>query len=220
MDAATTNATWGYKPDGSAEIFDLAPGEGLPDGWHASPDCITDPDLATAEALTARAEGRDYVLPAADPVSGFRVEGEAGATIDPDALANALAEIDRLTGIIATGTAENADLVAQIEGAEAALDAAEKRFEDGGRIQAEIVSGLTAERDALKDDLEHSREDGKALEGMVEKAVDDAKALTAERDALQSALTAAQAERDAIRADLEALTAPAAPADKPAAKGK
>lgn len=26
--------TWGYHPDGSAQIFDLKEGESLPDGWY------------------------------------------------------------------------------------------------------------------------------------------------------------------------------------------
>lgn len=54
-----TVPTWGYKPDGEGRIFDLAPGEVLPEGWHASPDCIENPNFATAEALSARAAGRE-----------------------------------------------------------------------------------------------------------------------------------------------------------------
>lgn len=52
--AAPAVETWGYRPDGDARIFKLAPGEGLPDGWHLSPACIADPALATADALSAR----------------------------------------------------------------------------------------------------------------------------------------------------------------------
>lgn len=29
--------TWGYSADGSAQIFNLADGEGLPDGWADTP---------------------------------------------------------------------------------------------------------------------------------------------------------------------------------------
>ena len=32
--------TWGYHADGRAEIFRLAPGEALPDGWTDSPAAI------------------------------------------------------------------------------------------------------------------------------------------------------------------------------------
>ena len=53
MSEATINPTWGYRPDGSAQIFDLGPGQALPDGWHPSPTVITDPARATAEALSA-----------------------------------------------------------------------------------------------------------------------------------------------------------------------
>lgn len=53
-DSTSRIKTWGYRPDGDAQIFDLAPGEGLPDSWHDSPACITDPALATADALSAR----------------------------------------------------------------------------------------------------------------------------------------------------------------------
>lgn len=126
---STTNPTWGYKPDGAAQIFDLAPGEGLPDGWHDSPACITDPALATADALSAALQGRTYVPAVADAVSGFRIEGELAA-VDPDALANALAEIDRLKGVIEAGMAENATLVAEIDSAEKALDGASAAMSD------------------------------------------------------------------------------------------
>jgi hypothetical protein len=53
MSEATIHPTWGYRPDGSARIFDLGPDETLPDGWHPSPTVITDPARATAEALSA-----------------------------------------------------------------------------------------------------------------------------------------------------------------------
>lgn len=150
---STTNPTWGYRPNGEAQIFDLAPGEGLPDGWHDSPACIIDPALATADALSAALQGRAYVPPVADAVSGFRVDSEVPAAVDPDALANALAEIERLQGVIETGMAENASLVADIEAAEKALDEASTAMRDlrdslakaheDGRVNA-------AERDAAK----------------------------------------------------------------------
>jgi hypothetical protein len=34
-DKPTTFPTWGYKDDGSAQIFDLKEGEELPEGWDA-----------------------------------------------------------------------------------------------------------------------------------------------------------------------------------------
>ena len=46
-----TTPTWGYKPDGSADIFNLSLGESLPDGWSTSPACIVDPALATADGV-------------------------------------------------------------------------------------------------------------------------------------------------------------------------
>jgi len=169
---STINRTWGYKPDGAAQIFDLAPGEGLPDGWHDSPACITDPVLATADALSAALQGRAYVPAVADAVSGFRVEGEAAA-IDADALANALAEIDRLKGVIEAGMAENATLVAEIEAAEKTLEGASaamsdlqaaltKAQEDGGFAVAErdeankSLDALKAELAQVKADLDEA----------------------------------------------------------------
>lgn len=107
-----TLPTWGYWPDGEAQIFPLAPGESLPDGWSASPSVITDPARATAEALTDRAAGRAYPAPP--------VEAAPVSTV-PDAM---LAEIERLNGIIATGMAENEGLIAEITKAEDLLDAA------------------------------------------------------------------------------------------------
>jgi hypothetical protein len=38
--------TWGYKPDGSAQIFDLKEGEKLPDGWADRPEPWNHPNTA------------------------------------------------------------------------------------------------------------------------------------------------------------------------------
>ncbi|MCC0807513.1 hypothetical protein FPV16_14955 [Methylobacterium sp. W2] len=158
-----TIPTWGYKSDGSAEIFDLAPGEGLPEGWEASPTCIVDPAFATAEALTARSEGRVYVPPAlaaavADPASGVL-----------DELANAVAENERLQALISTGMAENERLIGEIEDAEAGLEAAAgeivslkglltKAQEDGGFAVSERDEAL-AKLDAVTANLTQARAD-------------------------------------------------------------
>ncbi|MEN3229187.1 hypothetical protein PUR21_16340 [Methylorubrum rhodesianum] len=169
---STSNPTWGYQPDGSAQIFDLAPGEGLPEGWHGSPACITDPALATADALSAALQGRAYVPAIADAVSGFRVD-EPAAAVDPDALTNALAEIDRLKAVIEAGMAENATLVAEIETAETTLEGASaamselqaalaKAQEDGGFAVAErdeahkSLDALKAELAQVKADLDEA----------------------------------------------------------------
>lgn len=144
-----TNATWGYKPTGEAKIFDLAPGEALPEGWEASPTCITDPALATAEALTAAAEGRPYLPPASvAPVSASTPLADLEASV---------AEIERLKAIIAAGTEENARLVAEIEQAEADLDLAAKDIVAlrASLEQAQKDGGFAAEeRDAAKADLD------------------------------------------------------------------
>ena len=161
-----TVPTWGYRASGEAKIFDLVPGERLPESWEASPACIIDPGLANADALSAAAQGREYVLPVADPVSGFRIDGEA-ALVDPDALANALAEIERLNGIIATGTAENERFVAELEEADKAMEAAaadvvtlkaslEAAQADGGFAQGELAEAK-AQIDALTADLAKAR---------------------------------------------------------------
>lgn len=164
----TTNPTWGYKPDGAAQIFDLAPGEGLPDGWHDSPACITDPALATADALSAALQGRAYVPAIADAVSGFRVD-EPAAAVDPDALTNALAEIDRLKAVIETGSAENERLIAEIDAAEAALGDASTamadlreslaRAHEDGRVNAAERDAAKAAVEALTADLAKAQAD-------------------------------------------------------------
>ncbi|GEP04034.1 hypothetical protein [Methylobacterium oxalidis] len=176
MDTNTeTVATWAYQPDGAARIFDLAPGEGLPEGWHASPDCITDPALATADALSARLQGREYVP--------THAEADPATDAPAGALEAAVAEIERLKAIIEAGAAENERLVAEIDAAEVELE----------KAAAALV--------ALKADLDKAQADG----GFAVSERDDAKA----------ALDALKAELDQTRADLEAATAPAAPA-KPA----
>lgn len=169
MDTPETIPTWGYQPDGSAKIFDLAPGEALPDGWSTSPAVIEDPSLATAEALTARAAGRAYPVPA-QAMPG-EVAPAAAPSTDPDALATALAEIERLRGIIEIGSAENAAMVAEIETAEQTLGAAadqiaaltealQKAQADGGFAVQErdaafaSLDTLKAELDQVKADLD------------------------------------------------------------------
>lgn len=38
--------TWGYKSDGTAQIFDLEEGEDLPDGWSDRPEPRHHPNTA------------------------------------------------------------------------------------------------------------------------------------------------------------------------------
>ena len=172
---STINPTWGYKPDGSAQIFDLAPGEGLPDGWHHSPACITDPALATADALSAALQGRAYVPVVADAISGFRVDEPAA--VDADALANALAEIDRLKGVIEAGMAENATLVADI-------DAAEKTLEGASAAMSDLQSALAK-----------AHEDGRVTVAERNEAKAAAEALAAELAQAKADLDAATAPK-------------------------
>lgn len=156
-----SNPTWGYRPTGEAKIFDLVPGETLPEGWEASPACITDPALATAEALTAAAEGRPYTPPA--PVAVVVTDNPL-AEIEA-----AVAESERLKGIIEAGMAENARLVSEIEQAEADLDLAAKDIvalrasleqaqKDGGFAGEERDAAL-ADLDKLKGELAQVRAD-------------------------------------------------------------
>lgn len=107
--------TWGYKPDGEARIFNLEAGESLPAGWDPSPSIIQNPAHATAQALTDRAAGRPYADPQVNAVDMIP------AAASPDA---AIAEIERLKGIIAAGSKENEDLVVEIDRAEGLLGAA------------------------------------------------------------------------------------------------
>lgn len=161
MDTPETIPTWGYKPDGSAKIFDLTLGEGLPDGWSTSPSVITDPELATADALTMRATGLIF--------KGHQTDEGSAAPVADDALASALAEIERLRGIIETGSAENAAMVAEIETAEKTLgaaadqitaltDALAKAQADGGFALQERDAAF-ASLDALKAELDQAKAD-------------------------------------------------------------
>lgn len=160
MDTIETNPTWGYMPDGSAQIFDLAPGADLPEGWSPSPSVITDPSRATADALTMRATGLTFAHPVEEPAS------EPSAV---DELLAALTEIDRLKGVIEAGMAENATLVAEIETAEKTLEGASaamsdlqaalaKAQEDGGFAVAERDEAHKA-LDALKVELAQVKAD-------------------------------------------------------------
>jgi hypothetical protein len=190
-----TTPTWGYKPDGSAEIFDLAPGEALPDGWHASPDCIADPTLATAEALTARVDGRPSpaVLVLQDETSG-----QPTAVLNAD-LTNALAEIARLGDIIATGSAENEKLVDEIETVEAARDAALAEVETARAAHADTLAALDHATTALTE-----------LQAQLAKAQADGGFAVEERDAANADLETLRTELAQARADLDAATAPKA----------
>lgn len=182
----TTIPTWGYKPDGSAEIFDLARGEGLPEGWHASPDCIADPVFASAEALTARAEGRFYVPPVADETAADAV----AESLNPELLA----EVERLKAIIATGSAENEKLAADVETVMTENEALELR----ASTAASNLDRVVAEMAELKAVLVKAQEDG----GFA----------VSERDEALAQIAALQAELGQARTDLDAATAPAAPA--------
>lgn len=173
--------TWIYHPDGSAKIVDLAPGADVPEGWSRSPAVISDPARATADALTVRATGLTFAC---------RVEAAASpaaeTSADPDALASALAEIERLRGIIETGSAENAAMVAEIETAETTLSEA-----------ADRIAALTA-------DLAKAQADG----GF---AVQERDAAFASLDALKAELDQVKADLDAAT---KPKTAPAAKAGK------
>jgi hypothetical protein len=153
--------TWGYRPTGEAKIFDLVPGTTLPEGWETSPACITDPALATAEALTAAAAGRPYVAPLET------VLRSADAPLAE--LEASVAEIERLKAIIAAGMEENARLVAEIEQAETELDALaqdvialraslEQAQKDGGFAAGERDAAI-ADLDKLKGELVQVRAD-------------------------------------------------------------
>lgn len=185
MDTPETVPTWGYQPDGSAKIFDLAIGETLPEGWSASPAVIEDPSLATAEALTARAAGRAYPAPAQAMPGEVAVRDVAA--VDPDALASAVAEIERLKGIIEAGMTENAAMVAEIETAEQTLGEA-----------ADRIAALTA-------DLAKAQADG----GF---AVQERDAAFASLDALKAELDQVKADLDA--ATKPKTAAPASKAGK------
>ncbi|MCJ2107852.1 hypothetical protein MKK70_21225 [Methylobacterium sp. E-041] len=174
----TTIPTWGYKPDGEARIFDLAAGADLPEGWNASPSCITDPALASADALTAAAAGRAYQPPRADP------------TPPPASAGAAMVEIDRLKGVIEAGMAENQRLFEELDAAEAARDAA-------------IADAATAAaaRDRLTSDLDTATADLASLRAALDAAITDKTDLVAKVDAISAELATA-------RTDLDALTAP------------
>jgi len=181
-----TSPTWGYQPDGSARIFDLTPGESLPDGWNASPDCIADPALATADALTARAAGREYV--AAAPLEILLAPPASDA------------EVARLKDVIETGMAENQRLFEDLDAAESARDAA---LADAATARATHEHTLTA--------LEEAQGELASLKTLLTKAQEDGGFAVSERDEALKRLDAMSADLAQARADLDAATAPAAP---------
>ncbi|CAO4179643.1 Putative kinesin K39 [Methylorubrum populi] len=178
MDTIETIATWGYKPDGSAQIFDLAPGADLPEGWSPSPSVITDPSQATADALTMRATGLTFA---------HAVEGQAsGPASEPsavDELLAALTEIDRLKGVIEAGMAENERLASELDEADKLLGAA-------------------------ADSYKKATDDLAAFSEQLAKAHEDTRVNAAERDAAKAAVEALTADLAQAKADLEAATAP------------
>lgn len=192
MDTPETIPTWGYKPDGSGQIFNLLTDEVLPEGWELSPSCIMDPDLATAEALSARAAGRAYVPPAAlaasEPVSAPLAELEA-----------AIAENERLTAIIARGTEENERLAAELEAADAL-------HENGANVMDALQADLAAAQATVAD-----------LQAALSKAHEDGRVTVAERNEAKAAAEALAADLAKVKADLDEATKP-----KPAtgAKGR
>ncbi|MGG3814564.1 hypothetical protein ABEV34_23345 [Methylorubrum rhodesianum] len=151
MDTIETIPTWGYKADGSAQIFALAPGADLPEGWSASPTVITDPSRATADALTMRATGLTFAHPVEEPAS------EPSAV---DELLAALTEIDRLKGVIEAGMAENERLASELDEADkllgAAADSYKKATDDLAAFSEQLAKAHedtrvnAAERDAAK----------------------------------------------------------------------
>lgn len=166
MDAETTTLpTWGYKPDGSAQIFNLAPGEALPEGWQASPACIEDPALATAEALSARAAGRAYVPPV------FEVPKVPVAD-----------EVAKLRAIIDAGMAENARLYERLDAADADLATANSEAETARAAHAETLEALervTADVTALRVTLAAAETDRTAALAQIEALTADLAAATA-----------------------------------------
>lgn len=195
MDLETKIATWGYKPDGKARIFDLALGEALPEGWNASPDCITDPTLASADALSAAAAGRAYQPPRAEP------------TAAPASAEAAMVEIERLKGMIEAGMAENQRLFEDLDAAEAVRDAA----------LADAATARTAHERATAQ-LTTAATDLDALRAALASAQVDGGFAVAERDEANAHIDALTADLAKAKADLdEMLTAPPA---KPTSKAK
>lgn len=144
MTGGATVPTWGYRPDGSAEIFDLAPGEGLPDGWHPSPTVITDPTLATAEALSATiARGAEKPRPPAASLrapeadaKGAKVSHPSQAPDRADALqaenARLVAEVAELRRGLAAVQAAHDEALARAEALAAQITALSAPAEQGG----------------------------------------------------------------------------------------
>lgn len=63
-----TIPTYGYHKDGSAQIFDLPEGEGLPKGWYDTPQDTPEPsddDKVFMKGAAAKAEGKDRSIPPA-----------------------------------------------------------------------------------------------------------------------------------------------------------
>lgn len=192
MDTPEIIPTWGYMPDGSAQIFDLASGGDLPEGWSLSPTVITDPARATADALTMRATGLTFAHPFEQPASGSASEPSA-----VDELLAALTEIDRLKGVIDVGMAENERLAAELEASDALHE-----------------SGATV-MDSLKADLDAAQATVADLQASLLKAHEDGRVTVAERNEAKAAVEALSADLAKAKADLDEATKP-----KPASGAK
>lgn len=150
-ESTNEHPTWIYAADGGAKIVNLAPGADAPEGWSRDIAIIKDQALATAEAVTARAEGRDAFRP--DVVEVESVLAEVALNAVPaemhdaaiEQIAALTADIAKRDEFIAKGMAENEQLLAEVEAAEKQVAAAAEALK---AAHAEIAA-LTAQLDAV-----------------------------------------------------------------------
>lgn len=187
-----TQPTWIYHPTEPAKIVELARGDDAPEGWSLSASVILDPAHATAEAITARAAGRE--LPrAVDDVPAPAADAPLGPTAED--LLTVMARISELEGVIQAGMAENDRLAAELSTADDAVDDAAAAIE---HLKADLAArdrateNLTAQIVALSADLEAAKAAALKLqdEGEVSRLRKQLAASESERERLERRLSA------------------------------
>jgi hypothetical protein len=184
---STTQPTWIYRADGAAKIVEHPIGAAAPDGWSFDPNEIEDASKRTSDALSGVKPIAAYGADLDKPTDAAGTPDTAGV-IDDSAermmreLEAALVRVSELEGIILVGTAENAEILADLSTAETDL--------------ARVLTDLEATGPALTDATAR----GDRLETALKASTDE---LARARDA-NAPLNATIAKLEATIGDMQA----------------